>query len=211
MQAWILDDTGGGRQQAAVEAGVVLLKCCRVFEMFGKTDLDNAARLLQQQAPHVLWINLFPPHTPRGNKQDRLGLRAVVRLMSQQMAQNRDVVLEAIPTNACLDMLAMQEIERDSRLTRNVVQWCALGICDDSGKQAADRKTVVITTLSWTDVSRCKCSAEKSHFKSLPAEQNRAVLRRFYQALVKMVFGTRPELKRVTFRVPEEEHIEPRV
>ena len=96
-QAWILDDKKGFRQQAAVEAGAAVLKCARAFDMCGKTQLDHAAFLLQQQAPHILWIRLFEPHTPRGNRQDRLGLRAVVRFMSLQIAQQRDVVLEATP------------------------------------------------------------------------------------------------------------------
>ena len=142
-----MDDIGGDRQRAAVEAGAVLLKCGRAFEMVSKSELERTALNLQQQSPKVLWINLFNAHTPRGTRQDRLGLRAIVRLTNAQLAQERDVIIEAKRSNACLDMAEMQEIERDKRVARREIQWCALGICDDSGSRPADRQTLFITSL----------------------------------------------------------------
>ena len=101
-KSWILDDVEGVRQRVVSEAGYAVARSDRVFALLDRSALDRTLIALRLDRPSLLWVVLYTPGTPRGDRRDKLAANVVCQLVHLQLTNGCDVVLEGRPKLSCL-------------------------------------------------------------------------------------------------------------
>ena len=77
---WIFEDKEAEKQGIADQLGCKVQRVMDTFRLTNQSVLDETCTLLQQMRPNLIWCSLFRSGTHRGNRRDKLAMRALRRV-----------------------------------------------------------------------------------------------------------------------------------
>eukprot|EP00435_Cladocopium_sp_Y103_P035043 s3195_g9.t1 len=110
--AWVFSDKVGLRQRLLQEVNFRTVHF--YHDLHSRSQCQRLLNELAHQCPLVLWIRLAGPCAGSGNKQDALRAENLVRLLAQQKASNRYLIVEASDNSSPSQMPAKGQPELNS-------------------------------------------------------------------------------------------------
>jgi hypothetical protein len=194
---WILDDTYGGIQQAAVARGFTIGCVTDVFKLVNRKYVNDYLMNLEKDRPKLVWVSLFTAGTPRGNRRDRMAAIALVRIVETQLTTGGMIVMEQRADCLTWDLQELSPLVRDKRLASVTIRWCNYGVRAGDAGPWSNNVSRVVSTPALQDAFDCACgNPAADHGRRIDGSSSvsRSMAVQFVTTtLERLQSGTRPE------------------
>ena len=163
--AWVISDVSGLRQRLlqVQQLGPVVA----VFhDLHSKGKFNQLSEQLAASKPRLLWVRLSGPSCGSGNKRDENRAAFLVRLVLQQMASHRMVIVEGNLRSGGWNLRPFREL-RELGMHETLHVWCRYQPVEENACSATTR---IWSNAELTSCAECQCRTGRKHVsvKSLP-------------------------------------------
>ena len=157
--AWVVSDQSGVRQDLLQTFGMHPVTA--IFH-----DLHSKGRYMQMSdrlrscQPSLLWIRLAGPACGSGNRKDDRRAEFLVRLILEQIASGRTVIVEGNVRSEGWNLRPIRELSQRG-LHESVHRWCRYQSQDDDACSASTR---IWSNAELVSCSECNCRTDRMHF-----------------------------------------------
>ena len=157
--AWIFSDKAGLRQRLLQELGIRTVHFHH--DLHSRSQCQSLLNELALQCPSLLWIRFAGPCAGSGNRHDALRAEHLVRVLNQQKAEQRLVVVEASERSQVWNLQAVKECM--SSLLSTVHQWCNYESGSTNSLQPCCSRIRLLTNFQVPDGRKCNCKESINH------------------------------------------------
>ena len=157
--AWVISDVSGLRQRLlqVQQLGPVVA----VFhDLHSKGKFNYLSEQLAVNKPRLLWVRLSGPSCGSGNKRDESRAAFLVRLVLQQMASDRLVIVEGNLRSGGWNLRPFREL-RELGMHETLHVWCRYQPIEDDACSATTR---IWSNVEMASCAECHCRTDRKHF-----------------------------------------------